>query len=267
MTRNRNKHKRRRSTGTRRFWKLLASVHRYSGVSAALFIICISISGILLNHTNSFKLDQQQVTWSWLLNHYHIGYPNSLVSYQAEEHWLTQADHQIYLDGNYLFEQSARLSGAVVINDVLILAFHKQMVLLNTDGELIERIDIASVLQQFANNPSVDKQSIIINAIQTINDSVLIRAGSIVMLSNDMLLSWQITSELSHWSSTQTLPTQLGQEINQQFRHHLINWERVILDLHSGRLPGPYGIYLADISAIILILLSITGIALWIRRR
>ena len=83
-----------------------------------------------------------------------------------------------------------------------------------------------------------------------------------------MLLSWQIvSSELSHWPSTQTLPTQLEQQINQQFRHHLIHWERVILDLHSGRLPGPYGIYLADISAIILVLLSITGIALWIRRR
>ena len=44
-------------------------------------------------------------------------------------------------------------SGAVAIDDVLILAFQQQMVLLNTDGERIEKIDIASVLQQFANNP------------------------------------------------------------------------------------------------------------------
>lgn len=41
--------------------------------------------------------------------------------------------------------------------------------------------------------------------------------------------------------------------------------ERIILDLHSGRLLGKYGIYIMDGAAILLIFLAGSGVWLWIR--
>ena len=50
-----------------------------------------------------------------------------------------------------------------------------------------------------------------------------------------------------------------------QYRSRFLNWERVILDAHSGRLFGNIGVIFMDIVAIMLILLSISGIYIWLR--
>ncbi|MBT5219105.1 MAG: hypothetical protein HOM16_06425, partial [Woeseia sp.] len=46
-----------------------------------------------------------------------------------------------------------------------------------------------------------------------------------------------------------------------------LSWERVLSDLHSGRILPTVGRYLADITAICLLYLCVTGIFLWFRRR
>jgi uncharacterized iron-regulated membrane protein len=50
----------------------------------------------------------------------------------------------------------------------------------------------------------------------------------------------------------------LGQEIQ---------WERVLLDLLSGRILPGVGRYLADITALALLYMCFSGIVLWTRRR
>ncbi|MBL1432554.1 MAG: hypothetical protein COB94_003805 [Gammaproteobacteria bacterium] len=44
-----------------------------------------------------------------------------------------------------------------------------------------------------------------------------------------------------------------------------ISWERMLLDLHSGRVFGRYGIYVMDFAAIGLLVLSCTGLWIWLR--
>jgi uncharacterized iron-regulated membrane protein len=46
-----------------------------------------------------------------------------------------------------------------------------------------------------------------------------------------------------------------------------INWERVLLDLHSGRILPKAGRYIADITALALLYMCFSGIVLWTRRR
>ena len=40
-----------------------------------------------------------------------------------------------------------------------------------------------------------------------------------------------------------------------------------MLDLHSGRILGSWGVYLVDAAAILFMLLAITGVWLWGKRR
>lgn len=42
--------------------------------------------------------------------------------------------------------------------------------------------------------------------------------------------------------------------------------ERVILDLHSGRLLGNYGVYFSDIVALLMVFLAGSGLWLWSMR-
>lgn len=46
----------------------------------------------------------------------------------------------------------------------------------------------------------------------------------------------------------------------------VVTWDRVLLDLHTGRFFGEAGIYVMDAAAILLLLLALSGIYNWIKR-
>jgi uncharacterized iron-regulated membrane protein len=53
----------------------------------------------------------------------------------------------------------------------------------------------------------------------------------------------------------------------ESFRGRGLTLERLILDLHSGRIFGAYGIYVMDAAAIVLLWLSGSGLWVWWRRQ
>jgi hypothetical protein len=42
-----------------------------------------------------------------------------------------------------------------------------------------------------------------------------------------------------------------------------LSWERVLLDLHSGRLGGRLGVWLMDFAGLMLCLLGLSGVTMW----
>ena len=46
--------------------------HRSIGALAALFLLMLAITGILLNHNLDLKLEQRHLDWPWLLEHYGV---------------------------------------------------------------------------------------------------------------------------------------------------------------------------------------------------
>mgnify|MGYP006981145103 CR=1 FL=1 len=49
------------------------------------------------------------------------------------------------------------------------------------------------------------------------------------------------------------------------YRSQFLTLERIILDAHSGRIFGLFGVLFMDAVAILLILLSLSGVYIWIR--
>jgi len=45
-----------------------------------------------------------------------------------------------------------------------------------------------------------------------------------------------------------------------------MNYEQILLNLHTGCIFGEYGVYLTDLIAIILTTLAISGFTVWLRR-
>ena len=74
--------------------------HRYVGITSALFVIVLALTGLVLNFNDRLQLDQTHLNNSWLLDHYNIG-DFSVTSFPAGSHIVSQASEYVYLDGNY----------------------------------------------------------------------------------------------------------------------------------------------------------------------
>ena len=70
-----------------------------------------------------------------------------------------------------------------------------------------------------------------------------------------------------YWSGSDKLPGNLERTLIRKYRGKGLSLEKLLLDLHSGRIFGGAGVYLIDLSAIIFIILAVSGWWLWLKRR
>lgn len=230
--------------------------HRYAGLVAALFIIIIAVTGIMINHSSRLTLNSTYVKSDWLLNFYGIKAPDKVQSYSLKNNWLSQWKNQIYLNTHFIHKERQTILGAITYADIIIVALADALLVFTEDGELIERV---------AGSEGVPSG---IEAIGLSDKNQLaIRASNGVFTGNKDLLFWQAApSSIIVWSDVSPLPKQLYATMLDKYRGRGLKLERVIFDLHSGRIVGSWGIFFTDVVAILMIFLSISGIWLWIMR-
>ena len=68
------------------------------------------------------------------------------------------------------------------------------------------------------------------------------------------------------FTEPQVLPEAISKAISQAYLGEGLPLERILLDLHSGRLFGKIGVYVMDSAAVLMIVLTVTGLLIWIRR-
>jgi len=93
--------------------------------------------------------------------------------------------------------------------------------------------------------------------------------GQLLILSVDPDLTKLNLSESipgADWLHPGELRNKFLKDLKQGFRGEGLPLERVILDLHSGRLLGRIGVYPMDSAAIVILLLTFTGLGIWISR-
>lgn len=230
-------------------WRILYKFHRYSGLLVALIVIILAVTGLLLNHTDELKLDKRFISSPTLLSWYGIKAPDSAISYQTSEHKISQLENQIYFDQQFILKHSSSLLGAVENDSFIVLAFEDTLMLLTKKGELMEIIP---------------KQVNLIGI--SSNNTIYIKQGENILFSNDDLLTWNINQGgLPSWSEISTQSDLTLQAINHNYLANIIPYERILLDIHSGRFFGPYGVLLIDIAGVLTLLLAITGCWIWLR--
>ncbi len=236
----------------------LRRLHRSIGAAAAVFVLFIVISGIAINHSNDLGLDQKHVTQSSLLDWYGLGAPDKLLSFEAGERRLSFAGSQLYLDDKPVATVSGGV-GAVSSGELLIAAGSDELLLLDHDGNLVERLPWAGV-------DTAAIESIGLDA----NDGVLVKSGGRVWSADAELLSWQLSDEATAnigWATPAPAPDDLREAIARSYRGHGPSVEQVLLDLHSGRFFGTAGVIVYDLLALALGFLAFSGFVLWLRSR
>ncbi|MFT5297722.1 MAG: hypothetical protein ACI9YH_003761 [Colwellia sp.] len=227
--------------------------HRKLGIFSALFIIFLSISGIALNHTTLLSLSEQSISNPLLLNHYGIKPPSDIRFYQQKE-WLV-TEQFVWLDEQLVYESDEPIISISKFQTYRLLATTMQLVIFTDKGELVDKLDSSSDLP------------VPIQAMNVIENNIVLKTPNGYYQGDSDFFDWQTINTLVEpkWITSEAGTSSELAAASTQYQSQFLNWERVILDAHSGRIFGDYGVILMDLVAFMLILLSISGIYMWIK--
>ncbi len=230
--------------------------HRYCGFSAALFVLALATTGLMLNHSAELGLGSRHIGFAPLLAWYDIEGDSEITSFSLAESWVSCIGDGTFLDREPLPALDGCPVGAVNSVGMWVVVTARELVLLTEGGELIERLGPAAGVPGGISAAGIRPDGALV---------VDTPAGSLV--ADRELLQWQLLGSDAEvtWSRPATAPPDLRDELLRGYRGHGLTVERFVQDLHSGRLFGRWGIYVMDGAAVLLLTLVVSGLALWRR--
>ena len=233
----------------------LATWHRRVGIGAALLVALLVVTGVLLNHTDALRLDQRHARAPWLLDWYGIESPRASAAFRVDGHWVAHIGERIYFDGRPLRGEHDRLAGAVALGDEIAIATSERVLILTPDGRLAEALGAAHGVPAG------------IDAVAARDGRLVARTPAGLVAADAGMTQWRaVEAGGVDWARPVPLPESLRSRLVADYRGRILTLERVLLDLHSGRLFGGLGILLMDVAAVALVLLAVTGCWMWLTR-
>lgn len=223
--------------------------HRRLGLLSLFFVLLLAVTGILLNHTSSLKLDSIKVRSSLLAHLYNLpqGQP---VSFPVQNDWLSHNGlNQLYLNETPIETCNPPLKGAISYKELIVALCDDELLVLTAEGEPIERI--TPMLGLPANSQSI----------AAADEAAFIRNTELTFKLDLDYLEFTPVQHSPQWVTAQQPPERLTALLSAQ--GPAMDLEQILLDLHSGRLFGVVGVLVMDAVALVLILLAISGFITW----
>lgn len=235
----------------------LRQLHRWLGLSAAVFLVFLALTGLALNHSEQLGLREYTVKHSLLAPWRKVPVPEFGPSFRAGDAAFTQLGSHLYRNAEPLAETDSELVGAARIADYELVATHDEVYLLDAAGELLEILGAADGVPRD------------IDAIAAGAGALVIRtAGGGIGRLDLKQLHWQAGAPGAHaWVQPRALPETLRSALLQRYRGAGLPLDRVLLDLHSGRFLGRWGVVFVDGVALLAVVLALSGIWMWVARR
>jgi len=231
--------------------------HRRLGLAGLLLVFILSITGIILNHTEAFKLDETHIKSDLLLDWYDINPQGLPITFNLNEIWISQWEQQLFFNGKAFFTHAETLQGIAMVDNIIAIALQHHILLIDTDGEVVELFSLNTV-------DAIKNIGLINNKIALLNE------GGQLYLSNSQLSSWKLNNNALNpiWSETTKINKFQVDQLKTAYRGDGLNLEKLILDLHSGRIfNDSWGIYIMDASAVLMMLLGLSGTWVWWSRK
>lgn len=235
--------------------------HGHAGVAATLFLIFLVITGIILNHEETFKLDKREISTGWLMRWYGIQAANPEMGYVMGDRYFSWEGEKWALGDKPLAGDAEHPVGAVAVNGMHFVATSSALYLFQADGQLVDKLEKQAL-------PAYP-----VSALGWVDDRVVLQTPSGMMTSSDGLtwnglarngLNGKKTNTAITWAALQPLPDDVKRQMTVLLAPGL-SLERILLDAHSGRIFGRYGPWVIDAAAIALLLLGISGVWIYVR--
>jgi len=207
----------------------------------------------MLNHIDALGWSNQPMP-SWLARWYGAPVPSNVSGFALEEQWYAELNERLYINEVDTLHCLPPLRGVVRHNGLVVVGCDQELMLLDSNGQLVERIGTAYGLAAFGRLGS-DGQGLIVET-----------RGQVLRFDVDQLTA---TSYQGDWQPAEPgrLPVALEQTLISQSVPPSLNWQRFLLDLHAGRIAGLAGQLVMDLAALILTILAVSGTVIWSRSR
>jgi len=229
--------------------------HRWLGLLAALPVLWLALSGLMLNHAARLGLNERMVSNPWILRHYNQLPEGIPLAIRIGDRLVTGWNKELFLD-HRLLPLQGELIGAVAYNGQLAVATPDKIALFDGSDEMLLELDDLSL-------PGTP-----IQALQVVDGRIHLKAvEQTYILSEDFF-----TAEKSALDIAAVPPKELSNEERSDLAEAIrtrrsMPLSRVILDAHSGSLFGWPGWVITDLSAISLLLLTCLGLRLFPKRK
>ncbi len=231
--------------------------HRYIGLATALFVIILSVTGLALNHTDALQLDARHVKSDTLLDWYGIHAPETIISYRAGNHAISQLGNRLYWNLQLVPAAEGTLAGAQEYAGLIVVGLDSGLLLFTLEGELVEQLGAAAGVPADIQALGTDSEG-----------KLVIRTATGDYHTDENFIEWTAsTGNETSWTKAMPPERELARALRDAWRGAGLSLERVLLDLHSGRILGQAGVWLVDAAALLFLLLAGSGVWLWGRRR
>lgn len=229
--------------------------HRRAGLLFAPILVVLAITGVMINHSFSWGWNEKPV-YSSLVGWFY-GIPAAQVDrgyVVAEARWLTQHGDLVRLDTSELLRCDNPLAGAINWNEGFVVLCQQQLFWFTAEGELIEALSELPVSRELGLSES---------------GALLIAGQGQLWQFDDNNWEWQrqLADTDARWAELVDIPQTDSVQLSQRLPLPGISRERLLLDLHSGRLFGDLGVFVVDLSAVLLVFLVFSGSLTWGWRR
>lgn len=231
--------------------------HRRVGITVALFALLLSATGIALNHAAFLGLYETKLRAGWLLDWYGMrGIDGPIVAAEAGGLWIAMADGHIFAGGKIAGEvDDATLVGAAEGHGIVAAGGGDRLFLFTPAGDLVETLD-ETVLPGTITRIGTSRGTV---AVETKDGGIYLADAS--------LSTWRPGVGAVGWSRTAPLPDAEARALEAAIRGEGLPLYRLLLDVHSGRFFTAAGPFAMDLAALALIVLSVTGLWVWLKQR
>lgn len=225
--------------------------HRRVGKTSLVLVLILCITGIFLNRTESLRLDDKKIENSAIAKLYGLSPSSIPTHFKAGKHMVSWLEGRLYLDQVLIENHMPQVLGAVYLNDIILVASGQQVSLFLNDGSLIEHIKgdfLPDVVKRMGRHGQ---------------DSLILETPTGLQYSDSGLSQWQAFTGNSlqiKWSEQSQASASFTKAILDNPAGQGVSYYRLLLDLHTGRIVGPWGPYIMDFAALALIFLGISGL-------
>lgn len=233
-------------------------LHRWAGILLLIPILIATATGVLLNHTIDLGLSKRNTTNSWIQERYGMHLNGEPEAYGFEKKaYAAQWDGQIFFREK-LIKTRSPLVGAVPLRDGIAIVTTNSVHYFGLDGVLIETLDSITLPDGEISRAGRSKDLAL--ALET--------AEGIRISDRDLLeFSAKTDSEDIVWSQPVPVTDANRKLWERAYAGDGLPFDRVILDIHSGRFFGSIGKWIYDLMLFGVLVLSATGVVLFFKNR
>jgi len=242
--------------------ELLKRWHGRMGVLAATFVLLLAFTGLCLNHVSGWGFDRKALRSPTLLGLYGMAEASTVLSYPLGEAYISASNGQLFYQAEEIARCEGALVGAVTLDSTsatqIVVACERELLLFSPSLQLIEKIGVAYGLP------------VAVKRLGLVDGALLLDTSAGLFVADLQALSWMAKedgtlSNSKQWSTAEQAPEALTLTLAESVDSEAITYERLLLDIHSGRILGEWGVYLVDAMALLFMLLAISGVFIWLR--